>query len=484
MKRKATTHSGENETERSALVKPFGRRKNHQCSICGKIFSKAAKLARHSRSHTGEKPYVCEYEGCEMRYARNDHLKRHVAAVHTGERRFGCEEPGCGRGFYEHGHLTRHRQEVHARRYPCGAQGCAEHFHKKRQRRRHRVEVHGEKPAYTCPEEGCKKMLWSANHLQRHKEYHKKKIERDKVIFLCVEPECGESFSAKAELQGHMKQAHPSMKKDYKCSLCGSTFTRRSNLVSHRRVVHDKSHAFPCRFDGCNEVFGYRHVLNRHMRCKHKEFVWSELPFSATPSSSTGTKAKGANSSMAGPSPPGSAAGQSKNNEETSFTNTSTTMGVRSKVVSRGSNSEAANNQMVAEEQSLARGGDGIEATLSTAAEEINHSKAGWEREKIVSSKDCGTDASEKEAIMMIQIKEHNCTVLRVSSNDDVLVTADTNHDGSQNGAHFSINFSKSPKQEAQGQERGESGNIPVLKNGAAEDWITSLLQENNNSRK
>lgn len=53
----------------------------------------------------GEKPFVCNWENCDRKFARSDELSRHKRA-HTGEKRFSC--PQCGRGFIRSDHLSKH----------------------------------------------------------------------------------------------------------------------------------------------------------------------------------------------------------------------------------------------------------------------------------------------------------------------------------------------------------------------------------------
>lgn len=36
------------------------RKSKNQCSICSKVFKKSYVLMVHMRSHTGERPYICE----------------------------------------------------------------------------------------------------------------------------------------------------------------------------------------------------------------------------------------------------------------------------------------------------------------------------------------------------------------------------------------------------------------------------------------
>ncbi|KAF7274190.1 hypothetical protein GWI33_013134 [Rhynchophorus ferrugineus] len=61
-------------------------------------------------SFAGEKPFPCEWKGCGKKFARSDELARHTR-THTGEKNFAC--PVCNKKFMRSDHLTKH-----ARRHP------------------------------------------------------------------------------------------------------------------------------------------------------------------------------------------------------------------------------------------------------------------------------------------------------------------------------------------------------------------------------
>lgn len=59
--------------------------KKHKCKVCDKRFTRPSSLQTHMYSHTGEKPYACEVEGCGRHFSVVSNLRRH-RKVHKGDR--------------------------------------------------------------------------------------------------------------------------------------------------------------------------------------------------------------------------------------------------------------------------------------------------------------------------------------------------------------------------------------------------------------
>ena len=108
----ATSRINSNETNNNgsqnrdeSWIESNQSKKQFQCDICLKNFSKKAYLKVHRRVHTGEKPYACEF--CEKRFSHRVSLKHHKM-IHTGEKPYQCEL--CNESFRRRQQLVLHQR--------------------------------------------------------------------------------------------------------------------------------------------------------------------------------------------------------------------------------------------------------------------------------------------------------------------------------------------------------------------------------------
>lgn len=244
----------------------------HVCPHCPASFNRAGHLTQHIRSHTGDRPYVCDHEGCSKTFSRKDHLQRHKLS-HTPELyQFKCSRPDCGKAFSTKQRLQRH-EALHDQPTPFACALCGAKFAKKRSLGEHHAQEHNGELPYKCTDDNCDKAFLRPSALRRHiLSIHTEKT------YLCLDPKCQSGantvFSKFSDLQRHLRRVHRKVSHPCDEEGCDKVFQRASDLKKHKRVHEMPAAArltFYCPIDGCSAVYTTASNLNTHIRSKHSE---------------------------------------------------------------------------------------------------------------------------------------------------------------------------------------------------------------------
>ncbi|KNC72185.1 hypothetical protein SARC_15263, partial [Sphaeroforma arctica JP610] len=137
---------------------------------CTKTYTKQCRLGEHERIHTGERPFVCDVDGCDKSYYRASHLERHRVQVHAGSHPFMCEIDGCNSRYGDAHSLNRHiKSHGVAKTYTCTICSCV--FTKHSALRSH-MALHTHVKPFPCTVKDCGKSFLTRAKLMRHDKTH------------------------------------------------------------------------------------------------------------------------------------------------------------------------------------------------------------------------------------------------------------------------------------------------------------------------
>ncbi|XP_036100148.1 zinc finger protein ZXDC isoform X2 [Molossus molossus] len=242
-------------------LRPFG------CPVggCGKKFTTVYNLKAHMKGHEQENLFKCEV--CAERFPTQAKLSSHQRSHFEPERPYKCDFPGCEKTFITVSALFSHNR-AHFREqelFSCSFPGCSKQYDKACRLKIHLRSHTGERP-FICDSDSCGWTFTSMSKLLRHKRKHD-----DDRRFTCPVEGCGKSFTRAEHLKGH-SITHLGTK-PFECPVegCCARFSARSSLYIHSKkhlqdVVAPKSR---CPVSSCNRLFTSKHSMKAHVVRQH-----------------------------------------------------------------------------------------------------------------------------------------------------------------------------------------------------------------------
>jgi len=279
----------------------------YKCKKCNASYERR-QMIWHIRTHTGEKPLLCDFSNCEKAFARPGALRDHKKRNHDKVYKHGC--PICDKKFFCRsdmlGHIVVHDEarqtrerflpsqmmkllsevdqlnfdgQLIASNCVCGI--CGKVFDTQGGKRRHikgvhpdnhqinvkqikteniKIEQNGD-DLLSCTK--CPKKFVSSLALKIHRQVscdisgNEKEFEIKKEN---IKKEEIDMIQSKKDIKGDA---------EFSCGQCEKSLSTREFLDIHL-IIHKELNRMPCKEKNCNNVFPSQKSLMIHLEVDHK----------------------------------------------------------------------------------------------------------------------------------------------------------------------------------------------------------------------
>lgn len=230
------------------------------CSVCYRTFTSRSNLDRHSRLHTGHKPYICVK--CGKAFSRKDHLTNH-SAKHA----FKCGK--CLKRFVERQALQGHYEQDHQVSLTNICEHCNKGFSDQAVFAEHLkshpeylggTKIHPKHKPFACNE--CNYVCADKLQLLKHNQLHG---ESGKTLsYTCMS--CGETFHDPLAYSQHF-DGHQELTDIFECCICRKVCHTWRELKQHEQShLHHSSRGPTLACPVCYIIFDNEEVLAEHIQ--------------------------------------------------------------------------------------------------------------------------------------------------------------------------------------------------------------------------